>query len=73
MKCIEENTERMGFLKKTLELEQRQKQRLIDISIQKEKDFEEAKRIKLFDGTHGGNDINQGDPQRKDSVPPGTN
>ena len=40
MKCIEENSECLDLLSKTLEVEQKQKKRLIEIGIEKENNIE---------------------------------
>lgn len=68
-KCIEENTERMDLLQKNLQLEQRQKQRLLEISFQKKKDLEAAKVMQLGDGII--TTIDKEESQTKESVPPG--
>lgn len=52
MKSIEENTERLDLLQKTLEIEQRQQKRLMDLARQKQREKEEAERRKLFDATN---------------------
>ena len=51
MQFIEENTERIELLEKNVALEQRQRQRKLDISIQKQKDLEEARSLALYEGT----------------------
>ena len=50
MKCIEENSERLDLLQKTLSLEEKQKKRLLDLTIQKEMEIESANQLKLYDG-----------------------
>lgn len=50
MVCIEENTERLDLLQKTLEVEERQRKRLEDIKIKMENDFEETQRRSLYEG-----------------------
>lgn len=49
MKCIEENTERLNLLQKTLELEEKQKKRLLEISLQKRKENEDCQRKQMCD------------------------
>ena len=51
MKSIEEDTEHMDLLEKMVELENKQKQRLWDISVQREKDLERDNVTKLYEGT----------------------
>ena len=50
MKCIEENSERLDLLQKTLSLEEKQKKRMLDLTIQKEMEIESANQLKLYDG-----------------------
>lgn len=50
MKCIEENTERLDFLQKSLEVEEKQKKRLLDISLEKKKEMEEAQTKQIYHG-----------------------
>lgn len=50
MKCIEENTERLDLMQRTYELEEKQRQRLLDISLQKKKELEQAQRSNMYDG-----------------------
>lgn len=50
MQSIEENSERLTLLQKTLSVEHRQKKRLLDISIQKERQLEQANTAKLLEG-----------------------
>ena len=49
MKCIEENTEKLDLLERTLMVEEKQKQRLQALALQKEKEIEESKRRQLFE------------------------
>lgn len=51
-KCIEENTERLDLLTKTLLVEERQKKRLQELSMKEQKESEEANRRQLFEGTN---------------------
>ena len=50
MQSIEENTECLDLLNKTLEVEERQKKRLLEISLKKKKELEEGQMKELFDG-----------------------
>ena len=70
MKCIEENAERLDLLEKSLSLEEKQKKRIQQISIQKEKDVEAEKILKLYDGTGNtpGSLLDQEEAQRKQLV-----
>lgn len=49
--CIEENTEKLDLLEKTLALEQKQNSRLEDMIKQKEKEREQAMRQQLYEGS----------------------
>ena len=49
MQCIAENTERLDLLQKTLTVEQRQRKRLSDLSLEKQKEDEEAQRLSLYE------------------------
>lgn len=51
MECIGENSERIELLEKTVVLENRQKKRMLDISIQKQKELEDSKSLALYEGT----------------------
>lgn len=51
MQSIEENSERLDLLQKTLEVEQSQKKRLLNESVRKTKEQEEENRLKLFAGS----------------------
>lgn len=68
--CIEENTEQLDLLQKTLEVEQRQKNRLLQISLQKERENENEKRKNLLDGTSTTTNslLDQEDTTRKELV-----
>ena len=50
MKTIEENTERLDLLQRTLLLEERQNKRLIELSTQKEKEIENDQRKQMYEG-----------------------
>lgn len=50
MKCIEENTEQLDLLQKTLQVEEKQKKRLMDLSVQNQKEIEISQRKQLYDG-----------------------
>ena len=67
---IEENTERLDLLEKSLQVEQRQKKRLEDLSKQQEKEREEASRRELYDGNKNTtlSNINEEEDQRKELV-----
>lgn len=49
MKCIEENTERLDFLQRCLEVEEKQRKRLLEISNNKKKEMEEVKQNQIYD------------------------
>ena len=68
MKCIEENTERLILLEKTLVVEEKQKKRFEDLAFQKKKEIEEANRRQLYDGTINTPDalLNQEEAIRKE-------
>ena len=57
MKCIEENSERLDLLQKTVFLEEKQKKRLEEVTIQKEREVEMANQTKLYDGTSTNNSL----------------
>lgn len=50
MQSIEENTERLDLLHKTLELEIKQKKRLMEISSMKQREIADASRTELYEG-----------------------
>ena len=50
MKSIEENTEKLDLLERTLLVEEKQKKRLQSLAIQNEKEHEEANTKQLFEG-----------------------
>lgn len=67
MTFIAENTERLHLLEKSLELEEKQKKRLHDLSIQRQKESEEAKRKALLQGNQTNSSIlDQEEAQRKE-------
>lgn len=67
MKSIEENSERLDLIQKTYLLEQKQKKRLLDLAIQKEREIAEANQKKLYDGTTSSNSLlDQEDAHRKE-------
>ena len=68
--CIEEYTERLDLLEKTLQLEERQHRRLQDLATQKEKEEEEAKKKELFEGMTNStlSMLGQEEVQRKELV-----
>lgn len=68
MKCIEENSERLDLLQKTLSLEEKQRKRLLDITLQKQKEIESANQMKLYDGSTATNNslLDQEDSLRKE-------
>ena len=67
MKCIEENSERLDLLQKTHLLEQKQKKRLMEIALQREKEIAEANQMKLYEGTSTNSSIlDQEDALRKE-------
>lgn len=70
MKSIEENTERMDLLEKTLEVEEKQKKRLLDLTLQKEKELEKAHQNKLFEGNYSTNAsvLDEEENQRKQLI-----
>lgn len=71
MKCIEENSERLNLMEKTLLLEQKQKKRMIDLTKQEEKDIETATRRRLYDGYSSNVNssiLDQEEAQRKELV-----
>ena len=51
MECIAENSERIDLFEKTVALEQRQKKRMMDLSIQKQKELDQANSLALYEGT----------------------
>ena len=66
MTFIEENTERLVLLEKTLILEEKQKRRLQDLSLEKHKETEEARRMQLYEGNPASIAIlDEEDTQRK--------
>lgn len=70
MQLLEENTERLDLLERTLVLEQRQRKRLLDVSVQKQKEIEQANRVQLYQGTNSTTNsiLNQEEAQRKELV-----
>ena len=50
MKCIEENSEQLDLLHKTLSLEAKQRKRLLQLTIEQDKQIEAAKNIRLHNG-----------------------
>ena len=50
MQSIAENTERLDLLKRTLQVEERQKKRLLDLTNQRKKEMEEADRKNFLEG-----------------------
>lgn len=70
MKCIEENTERLDLLQKTLSLEEKQKKRLKDMNIEREKQVQDEKIQKLYDGNGNSNSsvLDQEEALRKQLV-----
>ena len=70
MKSIEENTEKLDLLERTLQVEQKQKKRLEAIAIQKQQQMEEANRRQLLEGhsTSSAAVLDQEDAQRKELV-----
>lgn len=65
---IEENTERLDLLQKTVLLEEKQKKRLRDLAIQKEKEVEEANRRKLYEASTPSSVLDHEERQRKELV-----
>ena len=65
---IEENTEKLDLLEKTLLIEEKQKKRLQGIMSQNEKEKEEAARIQLFEGNNATtmSMLDQEESQRKE-------
>ena len=55
MKCIEENTERLDLLQKTLLLEEKQKKRLLDLSLEKKNEIVAGNLQKLYEGNNSTN------------------
>ena len=70
MQCIAENTERLHLQQQTLNLEQKQQKRLLDISLQKKKEAEEAQRLSLFEANSSSSPsvLDQEDAIRKQLV-----
>ena len=71
MKLIEENSEKLDLLEKTLIVEERQKQRLAEVSVQNEKEQEIAKSAQLYDENSNSAStasLEQEDRQRKEIV-----
>ena len=50
MKSIEENTEKLDLLERTLQVEMKQKKRMEALNVQKNKEVEERNRQQLFEG-----------------------
>ena len=69
MQSIEENTERLDLLQKSLAVEQKQKQRLFELSNNKKKELEEANRKRLYEVNCATTSIlDQEDSHRKELV-----
>ena len=68
MKSIEENTEQLDLLERTLMVEEKQKQRLKALALQKERDIEECNRRQLYEGhsTTSAAKMDQEDTYRKE-------
>ena len=69
MASIEENTERLDLMQKTLAIEEKQKKRVQEAIIQKQKQIEEANRMQLYEGNTNINSIlTQEEAHRKQLV-----
>ena len=70
MQSIEENTEQLDLLERTLLVEQKQKKRLEVIALQKQQQMEESNRRKMFEGkvTTTPTALDEEEAQRKDLV-----
>ena len=69
MTCIEENTERLDLMQKTLAVEEKQKKRLMEASIQKEQELQQANIMQLFEGNSTADSVlNQEEAHRKQLV-----
>lgn len=69
MKSIEENTERLDLLQKTLAVEEKQKKRLLEVSNNKKKELEESNQKKLYEVNCATTSIlDQEDSHRKELV-----
>lgn len=69
---IQENTERLNLLEKSLALEEKQMKRVMELSIQKKKDMEDADRKKLLQENSNNSNVSSildlEDIQRKELV-----
>lgn len=69
MTSIEENTERLDLMQKTFAVEEKQKKRLLEISLQTEKNMEQANQTRLYEGTTTNDSVlNQEEAHRKELV-----
>ena len=69
MKCIEEYTERLDLLERTLAVEEKRRKRLLELSLAQQKEREKAQRLELIEGNPTSNSLlNQEDTQRKQLV-----
>lgn len=68
MKSIEENTEKLDLLERTLTLENNQKKRLQAIALKKQQELDESNRRDLFEGhtTSTAALLNQEESHRKE-------
>ena len=70
MKSIEENTEKLDLLERTVIVEQKQKQRLEALALEQQQQIENAKKRQLFEGhaTTSTPILDQEDAHRKELV-----
>ena len=68
MKCIEENSQRIDLLQKTLALEDRQNLRIYEMNFQKKREMETAKNSKLIDGGINDSILDQEEAQGRELV-----
>ena len=68
MEIIAENSEKLDLLEKTLALEDRQKKRILEHNIQKQKEAELNNQSKLYDGDCATSLLDQEEAIRKELV-----
>lgn len=68
MTCIEENTERLDLMQKTLAVEEKQKKRLLEASIRTQNEIQRAKTTQLYEGNSTDSILNQEEAHRKELV-----
>ena len=69
MASIEENTERLDLLQRTLSVEEKQKKRLQDLTTLEKKENEQAQRLKMYEGfTSTNSTLDQEEAHRKELV-----